>query len=78
MLDLSFNIMVPIEEKKIFLNELFEKCTTNIFLKIGFVSSKYSLNLNQWIVTNYPVAYFALIISEVQLKKKKYLRALYD
>jgi len=33
----------------------------------------YSLNLNQWIVTNYPVAYLALIISEVQLKKEEYL-----
>jgi len=32
-----------------------------------------SLNLNQWIVTNYPVTYLALIISEVQLKKEEYL-----
>jgi len=31
----------------------------------------YSRNLNQWIVINYPVAYFVLIISEVQLKKEE-------
>ena len=31
----------------------------------------YSLSLNQWIVTNYPVAYLAWIISKVQLKKEE-------
>jgi len=33
----------------------------------------YSLNLNPWIAINYQVAYFALIISEVQLKKEECL-----
>jgi len=32
-----------------------------------------SLNLNQWIIINYLVTYFALILSEVQLKKEKFL-----
>jgi len=34
-------------------------------------TEKFSRNLNQWIVTNYPMAYLALIINEVQVKNEE-------
>ena len=47
----------------------FSREKNNILLKY-LEKFRYSLNLNQWIVINYPIAYLALV-SEIQLKKEE-------